>query len=90
MDTDQLLNMMMTEVLCMEKATGGKVVRSEFSYYILNHLFLGDRCVASGVLQQPIGKLLALVGVAVKAFFYFIPKQAFSTRDVRIAFHFLP
>jgi hypothetical protein len=35
----------------MEKATRKKVVRSESSHYILDHLFLLDRFVDSGVLH---------------------------------------
>jgi hypothetical protein len=41
--------------------------------YILNDFILRLARVVSGVLQQPIGKLLALVGVAGKALFFLIP-----------------
>jgi len=51
MDTDKLVEYDDVKSIIYGKNNRGKVVRSEFSYYILNHLFLWDRCVASGVLH---------------------------------------
>jgi hypothetical protein len=56
--------------------------------YILNDFILRLARVVSGVLQQPIGKLLALVGVAGETLFFLIPQQTFRTGNARIAFHF--
>jgi len=60
----------------------------ESSNYVLNDFILRLVRIGSGVLQQPIGKLLALVRVAGKALFYFIPQQTCGTRNICIAFHF--
>ena len=55
--------------------------------YILNDFILRLTRVISGVLQQPIGKLLTLVGVAGKTLFFWVPQQAVGARNVRVASH---
>jgi len=55
--------------------------------YILNDFILRFSRVVCGVLQQPVRKLLAAVGVAGKTLFFWIPQHAGRTGDFRVAFH---
>ena len=64
------------------------MVKSNFLDYILNHLFVLNECVVSGVLHQPVRKLLTSVWVAAKALFFGVPKRTGSTRNFCVAIHF--
>lgn len=60
---------------------------SSESNYIWNRFIKATRDISS-VFQQPVGQLLALVGVTGKALFLLVPQPTGGTRNLRVTLHF--